>query len=94
LIFDMKYFAGTNLDFVVSTHVETLDSAIGLAIRVTGTWNKKKNDLVQASMKTVGSYIVEVDDAANSNELFAGKLKISGPMVSDTSVPIPPPPGP
>jgi len=30
-------------------------------------------------MKTLGSYFLEKDDVPGSNELFAGKLKISGP---------------
>jgi len=39
---DFQYFAGTDLDFVASAHVESIDAVIGIAVRITGRGARRR----------------------------------------------------
>jgi hypothetical protein len=86
----INYFAGSNLKFMGSAQLATPnDVTMGLVFIFTG---KKKGDNFVlggvTKLSTIGSYMLEIDDAPGSTERWAGAVKLSGPMVS--SIPFTP----
>ncbi len=81
---DIYYFAGSDLKFIGSAQLATSnDVTMGLVFVFTG--QKKAGKFVLGGvtkLSTMGSYMLEIDDAPESTERWAGSVKLSGPMVS------------
>jgi hypothetical protein len=93
---DIDYFAGSDLKFMGSAQLATPnDITMGIVFIFTG---KKVGDNFVlggvTKLSTTGSYMLEIDDALNSTERWAGSVKLSGPMVPATSLPFVPVPAP
>lgn len=91
---DIDYFAGSDLKFMGSAQLVTPnDITMGLAFIFTGKKNGDNFVLGGVSkLSTVGGYMLEIDDALNSTERWAGSVKLSGPMVPASSLPFVPAP--
>lgn len=89
---DLNYFAGSDLKFIGSGQLATLDGmTMNLVIVFTG--QIKAGNFVLGGitkLSTIGSSVLEIDNAFPSTERWAGSLKISGPMVPATSLPFVP----
>jgi hypothetical protein len=89
---DINYFAGSDLKFMGSAQLVTPnDITMGLAFIFTGKKNGDNFILGGVSkLSTVGGYMLEIDDALNSTERWAGSVKLNGPMVPASSLPFVP----
>jgi hypothetical protein len=93
--FDINYFAGSDLKFIGSGQLLTPDDVtMNLVFVFTGQRNKAGNFALGGitNLSTIGSSMLEIDDAPGSTERWAGSAKISGPMVPASSVPFVPAP--
>ena len=90
---NIQYFAGTALKFIGSAQVVTPnDVTMNLIFVFTGKKNLDGDFIMGGITKlgTIASNMLEIDDAEDSTERWAGSVKLSGPMVS--SVPFTPTP--
>ena len=93
---NIDYFAGSDLKFMGSAQLSTPnDVTMGIVFIFTG---KKVGDNFVlggvSKLSTIGSYMLEIDDAPGSTERWAGSVKLSGPMVPASSLPFIPIPVP
>ena len=93
---NINYFAGSDLKFMGSAQLSTSnDVTMGIVFIFTG---KKVGDNFVlggvSKLSTIGSYMLEIDDAPGSTERWAGSVKLSGPMVPASSLPFIPIPVP
>ena len=93
---NIDYFAGSDLKFMGSAQLSTPnDVTMGIVFIFTG---KKVGDNFVlggvSKLSTIGSYMLEIDDASGSTERWAGSVKLSGPMVPASSLPFIPTPVP
>jgi hypothetical protein len=86
---DIPYFAGSDLKFIGSTQIVTLgDVTLNFTFFFTGQKTGGKFVLGGVTnVKTLGGYMLEIDDVPGSTERWAGSVKISGPMVPESKVP-------
>jgi len=99
IVKDLKigYFAGSDLKFIGSAQLVTPDD-VTMSILFVFTGKKypsgpKADTFILGGvtkLSTIGSYVLEIDDAEDSTERWAGSLAISGPMVPETSLPFTP----
>jgi hypothetical protein len=89
VLMDFYYFAGSQLNFVCSSEVDTGNSQFGFTIRFKGVRNKAGNFVLGGDtfLATSGAHYVEVDDVPNSTERWAGSLKLGGNMIPESKVP-------
>ncbi len=95
---NIYYFAGSNLKFVGSARSgDPLADDPGLALSLMFVFTGKRNAtntkfIMDGSTKlsTIGSSIVEIDNVPASKERWAGSVKLSGPMVPESSLPFTP----
>jgi hypothetical protein len=85
--FTLDYFAGDELNFTSSGQINNGFLSSHLGVQITGVRNKKTGLLQSGAFKTMGGYVLEVDDAQGSTELWAGSLKINGTWVAQSKVP-------
>ena len=83
----LNYFAGNELNFTSSCPFNNGFLSSHLGIQITGVKNKKTGLLQSGVFKTLGGYVLEVDDVQGSTELWAGSLKINGTWVAESKVP-------
>lgn len=101
----ITYFAGSDLQFIGSAQLVTLDDVtMGLIFVFTGSKYTKGDKAGQfklggvTKLSTIGGSILEVDNADDApvdptlKERWAGSAKISGPMVPKYSLPFTPAP--
>jgi len=89
------YFAGSNLKFVGSALVgnplsEDPGTSLTLLFVFTGKRNKTNTAFImggESKLSTMGSGLLEIDDAEDSTERWAGSAQLSGPMVPESSLP-------
>jgi len=86
--FDLNYIAGNDKDFMCWFQAQTSNMIMGFTIRFVGTMNKEKTVLTEATVKTMGNYICEIDDVPGSTERWVGNIKIDGFMVPLLKVPV------
>jgi hypothetical protein len=88
---NLYYFAGNDLKFVATGRVDNpTDASLSLLFVFTGKRNPANTAFVMdgsTKLSTMGSYVVEVDDAPGSTERWAGAAKLSGPMVPSSKLP-------
>ena len=86
------YFAGSNLKFIGSCRFENpAGVTLNLLIVFTGRRNKANTNFIMdgtTKLGTTGSSIVEIDDFPGSTERWAGSVKIGGPMVPVSKLPL------
>ncbi len=95
---NIYYFAGSHLKFVGSAlSGNPLADDPGLALSLMFVFTGKRNVantkfIMDGSTKlsTIGSSIVEIDNVPGSKERWAGSVKLSGPMVPESSLPFTP----
>jgi hypothetical protein len=83
----LYYISGSELDFKVWSQV-TGDLTYGFAARIQGT--DVDGDLTSATFKTLGGYHVQEDTDAGTMHDVAGWLAITGKMVPESEVLMPP----
>ena len=92
----ITYFAGSDLKFIGSAQLVTLDDVtMGLIFVFTGKKNLAGNFILGGVTKlsTISGSILEIDDAEDAppdvklKERWAGSATISGPMVPESSLP-------
>ena len=93
---EITYFAGSDLKFIGSAQLVTLDDVtMGLIFVFTGKKNLAGNFILGGVTKlsTISGSILEIDDAEDAppdvklKERWAGSATISGPMVPESSLP-------
>jgi hypothetical protein len=96
---EITYFAGSDLKFIGSAQLVTPDD-VTMSILFVFTGKKylagpKAGDFMLAGVTklgSIGSSVLEIDDALGSTERWAGSLTVSGPMVPESSLPFTPVP--
>ena len=93
IIMDFSYFAGSQLNFVCSSEVETATQAVfGFTIRFKGVYNTITEKFKMAGysyLKTLGGHYVDIRDIPpGSTQRWAGTVKFVGDMVPLSRVPL------
>lgn len=96
---EIGYFAGSDLKFIGSAQIVTPDD-VTMSILFVFTGKKYQSGPKAGTfilggvtkLSTIGSYVLEIDDAEDSTERWAGSLAISGPMVPESDLPFTPAP--
>jgi hypothetical protein len=87
----IHYFAGSDLKFVGTSQLVVGGITLDFIFYFTGKKNAAGNFILTATkVKTLGGFVVEIDDVPGSDERWAGSVKITGPMVPASKVPFTP----
>jgi hypothetical protein len=87
----IHYFAGSDLKFVGTSQLAVGGITLDFIFYFTGKKNAAGNFILTATkVKTLGGFVVEIDDVPGSDERWAGSVKITGPMVPASKVPFTP----
>jgi hypothetical protein len=88
---NIYYFAGNNLKFVGSAQVvDPTGTSLSLLFVFKGKRNATNTKFVMdgsTNLSTMGSSLLEIDDAPGSTERWAGSANLSGPMVPVSTLP-------
>jgi hypothetical protein len=91
IVMNLSYFAGSQLNFVCSSEVETATQArFGFTMRFKGVYNAITQKFKMGGysfLKTLGGHYVDITDIPDETDRWAGTVKFAGAMVPLSKVP-------
>jgi len=85
----LNYVGGSLLNFICWAQIDdqATNSTSGFTIRISGT--QLYGVLKTATIRTLGGYYVMKNDLSNPSEYGAGRVSITGSLISESNVPVP-----
>ena len=85
----IQYFAGSDLKFAGTSQLAVGGITLDFIFYFTGKKDLAGNFILGGitNVKTLGGFILEIDDVPGSDERWVGSAKLTGPMVPESKVP-------